>query len=90
MIDQQNGHDPATAPTDDLAEVIRLTDAQRAHLAPYLAALGQAQQNLNAVFAAVLVGRGVDLSRYEARLSPDGAAAIVRVTQPAPAGGEGE
>lgn len=73
---ETNGHAPDLPAT---AEVLRLTDAQRAYLAPYVAAWVQAQQNLNAVFSAVLVGRGVDLDTHEARLSPDGGAALVTV-----------
>lgn len=66
--------------------MLRLSDAQAAHLAPYVQAVIQAQQNLSAVFSAVLVGRGVDLDAVEAVLSPDGRACYLRARRPAPAG----
>lgn len=60
------------------AEVIRLTPAQQASLAPYVQAVQQAQIALSQAFGLLLVGRGVDLDACEARLSADGTTAMLR------------
>lgn len=67
-----------TLPAEETAEVLRLTDAQRARLALYARQVEQAQAQLADAFTNILIGRGVDLDRVEARLSSDGAVALLR------------
>lgn len=79
----------ATAPPGEaVGAVLRLTDAQRARLALYAEAVRRAQAAFEEAFANILIGRGVDLDTHEARLSPDGAAALIAPRR-APAGTEG-
>lgn len=86
MSDQPNGHEATALPDADPAEVIRLTEQQRQALAPYRAAVAQAQEALSAAFGLLVTGAGVDLSKNAARLDDDGRGYVVR---PLAAAGDG-
>lgn len=77
MIDQ--------APDAGLVEVLRLTDRDRAALAPYLEQVALAQQAAANAFRLLLSSR-VDFATQDAQLTPDGQAVLVRPRPPAKEG----
>lgn len=74
---------PTTTPTNT---VLTFTEPQLTHLALYCARVDAAQATLDAerralaeAFTLLLVGRGVDLARYEAALEQDDAGRPIAV-----------
>lgn len=65
-------------PTPIRPDVLPLTPAQKAALAPFRQAVAAAQAALSQAFGLLVTGAGVDLATHTAELSDDGAAVTVR------------
>lgn len=74
--------DPIDAALPPAVDVHRFEEREKAALAPYLAAIGQAQQQLQMAFTLFVSAKGVDLDKVDVQLTPDGAGWFVRPKQP--------
>lgn len=65
--------DPILAALPPAVQVRRFEEAEKMALAPYIAAINEAQRQLNMAFTLFVTGKGIDLSKVDVQMTPDGA-----------------
>lgn len=65
--------DPILSALPPAVQVHRFEEAEKMALMPYIGAINEAQRQLNMAFTLFVTGKGIDLSKVDVQMTPDGA-----------------